>query len=215
MSGIIGSPAAWAGLLEPMLPDILQLVLDCWVSMPVPEQGEGEDDITVRLCLRLKHNRTARNLPFQIDTQMVELEPAEGNETGRMDITFRPLIPREDIYFCLEGKLLNVIKNDRRRALASEYVKQGMMRFISGKYARAVLHGGMAGYILDGDTTYAITRVSASIKKHCATLGMEPTQGLVASSVIGANRYVRETAHKRKGETFLIHHLFLAVAVSV
>lgn len=214
MSRIIGSPAAWAGLIEPMLPTILQLVIDCWVQMAPPTQGEREDDLTIRLCLLLKQNRTARDLPFQIDTQMVELEPAEGNDMGRMDITFRPLIPREDIYFCLEGKLLNVRKNDRRRSLASEYVKQGMMRFISGKYAKAVYHGGMAGYILDADTSYAITRVSASIKRHCAALGMEPADGLTTSSLLGENRKVRETHHLRKGEKFLIHHVFLPVALS-
>ena len=208
----IGSPAEWAGLIEPMLPTILQFVVDCWVEMSVPTRGEREDDLTVRLCLLLKQNRTARELPFQIDIQMVELEPADGNETGRMDITFRPLIPREDIYFCLEGKLLNVTKNARRRSLASEYVNQGMMRFISGKYAKAVHHGGMAGYIIDGDTSYAITRVSASIKRHCAALGMEPAHGLTTSSFLGENRNVRETNHLRKGEKFLIHHVFLPVA---
>lgn len=213
MSSIIGSPTAWVGLIDPLLPDILRLILDCWAQMPAPEDSEGEDDITVRLCLILKQNRTARNLPFQIDIQMVELEPAEGNSMGRMDITFRPLIPREDIYFCLEGKLLNVTKNGRRRALASEYVKDGMMRFVSGKYARAVLHGGMAGYVRDGDTAYAITRVSANIKKHSVALGMDPSQKLSTSSVIGANSNIRETAHQRMSERFVIHHLFLPAAL--
>ena len=88
---------------------------------------------------------------FQIDTQVVELEPAPGEDLGRLDIAFRPLIPREDIYFCLETKRLNVIKDGQTRTYASEYVRFGMMRFVTGQYAKAVRHGGMIGYVLDGD----------------------------------------------------------------
>lgn len=141
---------------------------------------------------------------------MVELEPDEGEEMGRMDITFRPLIPREDIYFCLEGKRLNVIKDGRRRAYASEYVSQGMQRFITGKYAKAVLHGGMAGFVLDGDIKNAIANVAANIKKHHRTLGMKPPGEFLLSTIMTTDNRVRETNHRRKGECFRIHHLFLA-----
>lgn len=213
MTRVFGSPKEWADLIDPMVPTILHLVLDCWTQMPAPDDTHHEDDITVRLCKILRQNRTARDLPFQIDPQMVELEPEEGNQTGRMDITFRPLVAREDIYFCLEGKLLNVIQNGRRRSLASEYVKQGMVRFISGKYSKAVLHGGMAGYVRDGDTKHAISRVAVNIKKQGAALGMESAGGLASSSVIENDDRVRETNHKRKTDRFLIHHLFLPVPI--
>jgi len=209
MTHVFGSPKNWADLIDPMVPTILHLVQESWTEMPVIDDTDREDDITFRLCKVLRQNRTARDLPFQIDPQMVELEPEEGNQTGRMDITFRPLVPREDIYFCLEGKLLNVTQNGRRRSLASEYVKQGMMRFISGKYSKEVLHGGMAGYVRDGDTKHAISRVAVNIKKQCAALGMEPTDALGPSSMIEKDDRVRETNHKRKGNRFLIHHIFL------
>lgn len=213
MTHVFGSPKNWANLIDPMVPTILHLVLECWTEMPVIEDTDREDDITVGLCKILRQNRTARDLPFQIDPQMVELEPEEGNQTGRMDITFRPLIPREDIYFCLEGKLLNIIRNRRRRSLASEYVKQGMMRFISGKYSKEVFHAGMAGYVRDGNTKHAISRVAANIRRHAVALGMEPIGLLGSSSVIDKDDRVRETNHERKGERFLIHHLFLPVPI--
>jgi len=209
MTHVFGSPKDWADLIDPMVPTILHLVIECWTEMPVIDDTHHEDDITIRLSKILRQNRTARDLPFQIDPQMVELEPEEGNQTGRMDIAFRPLVPREDIYFCLEVKLLNVMHNGRRRSLASEYVKQGMMRFISGKYSKAVLHGGMAGYVRDGDTKHAISRVAVNIKKQNAALGMEPADTLGPSSVIEKDDRVRETNHKRKGNRFLIHHIFL------
>ena len=99
---IVGVPNDWADLINPMVPEILSLVIASWEEMPAPASDEKEDNITIALCRALRQNRDARNLMFQIDTQVVELEPAPGEDLGRLDIAFRPLIPREDIYFCLE-----------------------------------------------------------------------------------------------------------------
>ena len=148
---VVGIPGDWADLIDPMVPEILNLVIASWQEMPAPASDEKEDNITEALCRALRQNRTARDLMFTIDYQFVELDPAEGEDLGRLDIAFRPLIPREDIYFCLETKRLNVMKNCEIRAYASEYVRFGMMRFVTGQYAKAVRHGGMIGYVLDGN----------------------------------------------------------------
>jgi hypothetical protein len=37
-----------------------------------------------------------------------------------------------------------------------------MVRFVSGQYANVVRHGGMLGYVLDGDITAAIANVQAN-----------------------------------------------------
>jgi hypothetical protein len=73
----------------------------------------------------------------------VELEPAAGQELGRLDISFQPQFGWEDIYFCLECKRLNVVRNGEVRSYASEYVTFGVVRFVSGQYASKVHHGGM------------------------------------------------------------------------
>jgi hypothetical protein len=39
-----------------------------------------------------------------------------------------------------------------------------MVRFVSGQYANVVRHGGMLGYVLDGDITAAIANVHANIE---------------------------------------------------
>jgi hypothetical protein len=143
---VVGIPGDWADLIDPMVPEILNLVIASWQEMTAPASDEKEDNITIALCRALRQNRSARNLMFQIDTQFVELDPAEGEDLGRLDIAFRPLIPREDIYFCLETKRLNVMKNSGSRAYASEYVRFGVRRFVTGQYSKAVRHGGMIGY---------------------------------------------------------------------
>jgi hypothetical protein len=209
---IVGSPDAWADLIDPMVPEILNLIVESWNAMPPISSDEKEDNITIALCRILQQNRTVRNLMFQIHIQYVELEPLAGPEVGRLDIAFVPLIPREDIYFCLESKRLNATSNGRVRSYASEYVVFGMLRFVTGQYSKAVRHGGMIAYVLDGDVARAMQNVEANIRTNCVTLRTNPPGQFVASSVLTANSRAKETHHHRKHETvvFQIHHLFMA-----
>src|ERR1019366_7773206 len=156
----------------------------------------------------------ARGLMFQIHTQLVELEPAAGEDLGRQDIVFMPLVAREDIYFCLESKRLNVIREGKLRTYAAEYVTHGMIRFVTGQYSKAVRHGGMLGYVLDGNVSHAMTNVETNIQTHRAALCMTPPGVLQSSTILEGDARARETQHQRSHETtvFRIHHLFMAAA---
>ena len=210
---IIGTPTEWADLIDSLVPDILHLVIASWRHMPPPAPDDREDDITTALCRTLRQNRTARSLPFQINTQHVELDPMPGEDVGRLDIVFVPTIPREDYYFCLEAKRLNVVKDRQRRAYASEYVLFGMMRFVTGKYSQTVRHGGMIGYVLDGNVSDAISNVAANIQQNQEKLCMEPPGAFQPSAILTQESGARETDHQRSQETrkFRIHHLFVPV----
>ena len=209
---VAGMPGDWADLIDPMVPEILNLLIASWQEMPALPFDEKEDNITIALCRALRQNRAARELMFTIDYQYVELDPAEGEDLGRLDIAFRPLIPREDIYFCLEAKRLNVIKDGEIRAYASEYVRFGMMRFVTGQYAVAVRHGGMIGYVLDGDISRAVTNIEDNIQRHHLPLCMSPPGAFLPSSVLKEEIRARETHHHRIHESnvFRIHHLFIS-----
>jgi hypothetical protein len=211
---IIGTVSEWADLIEPMVPEILDLVVTSWQQMPASTAEEKEDNITEALCRILMQNRTARGLMFQVRTQVVELEPMPGEDLGRLDIAFIPLVPREDIYFCLESKRLNVVKNGELRTYASEYVRLGMLRFVAGQYSRMVRHGGMIGYVLDGKVSDAMANVEVNIRQRQAELCMTPPGAFQPSAVLTTDSRARETHHKRSHETslFRIHHLFMAAA---
>ena len=211
---MIGASTEWAGLIDSMLPEILELLVTTWDTMPSPAADQKEDDITIAFCRALQQNRTARQMMFQIRTQVVELEPLAGEESGRMDIVFIPLVPREDIYFCLESKRLNVVKDGKPRSYASEYVKFGMLRFISGQYSQAVRHGGMIGYVLDGNVSGAISNVVSNIQSQCAALCMTPPGGLSPSTILNGDPRARETDHLRPhdSKSFRLHHVFMAAA---
>ena len=80
-----------------MLPEIVDLVATSWQEIAAPVPTDKEDEVTNRLWRRLAQNRSLRNLTFQVRTQFVELDPAAGQDDGRLDIVFIPLVPREDV----------------------------------------------------------------------------------------------------------------------
>lgn len=215
---VVGAPAEWIDLIDPMVPVILSLVVTSWEEMPAQAADETEDNITLLLCRKLRQNKKARELPFQIRPQLVELDPMpdSGAELGRMDLVFIPRTDDEDIYFCLESKRLNVVKDGTPRSYASEYVNAGMIRFITGQYSKAVRHGGMLAYVLDGDVSRAISNVEANIRLKYAALCMSAPGALVRSGILANDDRASETYHKRAHETelFRMHHLFMANSIA-
>jgi hypothetical protein len=198
-----------------MLPDILGLVVTAWSGMPRPFADDREDQITELLCRALKNDRTIRDLPFYIQLQMVELDPRPGLDLGRLDIAFLPTglpgAPDESIYFCLECKRLNIVKNGQKRPGGSDYVVHGMARFVTGQYASAVRHGGMLAYVLDGDVAGAIANVESNVKSQHVSLRMDSPGILHPSSVLTCKSIARESLHSRTDESsqFRIHHMFM------
>lgn len=206
-----GSPDNWVDLIDSQVPDILALVIASWESLPEPASNELENSITNRLCARMQNAPNRESFPFHIQPQDVILEPDTGDELGRTDIAFKPFVPSDRIYFCLECKRLNV-KAPRPRTYCSEYVRKGMQRFVSGQYAGAVRNGGMLAFVLDADLTAAIAGVQDNIHSAQTELGMSTPANFSTSTIRPADIRLRETNHLRthNPEPFTIHHLFMA-----
>jgi hypothetical protein len=47
-----GSPDEWLDLIDSQVPDILELVIASWESLPAPAPNELENSITNRLCAK-------------------------------------------------------------------------------------------------------------------------------------------------------------------
>ena len=109
---------------------------------------------------------------------------------------------------------MNVVDPGGVRSLATEYVANGMLRFIRGQYASMVRHGGMLGYVLDRQINNAIAKVSHAIQVRHIDLGMKPPGTLLASSVRADDSRFKETHHRRQHNAgpFAIHHIFVAPA---
>ena len=149
--------------------------------------------------------------PFLIRREDLEFDLNIEKEAGRKDIVFFPS-HREEIYICIEAKRLNAMISGARRSLADEYVKEGMQRFVDGKYSRSVRHGAMLAYVLDGDIGRAMQNIENNIQKRLIELRMNKKGGLLPSTVRPADSRTKETRHQSSHENghFRIHHLFVA-----
>lgn len=208
---IAGDSVDWDDFFQQnLIPVVLALVISAWDSMEKPGQTAYEDDISVKLYAALINGKDRNRHMFLIRYEDVEIDTDLAKETGRKDIVFFPAND-EDIYFCLEAKRLNALVSGVRRSLADEYVREGMQRFVDGKYARFVRHGGMLGYVLDGQITRAAKNIEANIRRRAKELRMTIPGRFLPSSVRPNDPSAKETHHLRGHEMalFRIHHLFV------
>lgn len=206
----IGDTSYWDDFfLENLVPAVLAHVLTTWENMPKPGASDLEPDITLRLYCALVNAKDRNTHPFLIRYEDMEIDTDLQKINGRKDIVFFPS-QDEAVYLCLEAKRLNAIISGVQHSLADEYVKEGMQRFVDGKYARFVRHGAMIAYVLDQDVSRAIRNIENNMQRRRAELRMDKNGGFVPSAIRSYDPRIKETHHHRVGETavFRIHHLF-------
>jgi hypothetical protein len=171
-----------------------------------------EDQITINLVDLLAKDQVVRRICHWIEYQF---EPfgvrANGAKYSKGKIDVGVLMDWErERYLAYECKRLNVIYNGNRSSLATEYVKEGMMRFMTEQYAEALPVGCMLGYVLDGDIIFAMKQLDAAIKAH-GPLGL--AEGPNAStSLANATRFI--TMHNRPTKTTIeLRHALLPFPV--
>lgn len=209
---IAGDPTDWDDFFQQsLIPAVLSLVISAWSRMEKPEQTAHEDDISVKLYTALITGKDRSRHAFLIRYQDVEVDTDLTKVTGKKDIVVFPST-LEEVYFCLEAKRLNALVSGMRRSLADAYVREGMQRFVDGKYSRFIRHGGMLGYVLDGQINRAIRNVEINIQTHARELGMTLPGRFLPSSVRPNDSFAKETHHRRSHETAVchIHHLFMS-----
>jgi len=206
-----GDPSLWSNLVpDHFIPQIIALVLEGWETFDKHSRDDLEVPITMRFCCCLRAHKNRSRLLFRIEYESVELELESGTVVGRIDLRFCHGY-REDVYFAFECKRLNVVNRaGRRRSLATEYVRDGMMRFVEGKYAAGLDKGGMLGYVMNGAAPSAIETVGDAVACRRQQLRLTGAD-LERSSIRQDDARVRETRHELDSGLFVIHHLFLAV----
>ena len=134
---------------------------------------------------------------------------AEGVEPGQIDFRFAAgWLP--GVYFGVEAKKLNTRSGGRWGSQADAYTgKEGMGRFVRGKYGRGHKHGGMLAYVMDGDCPRAIGCVAEMIADRRVDLRIKPDTNLEQSPLV-EDENVLATEHDIHPRQLTIHHLFLA-----
>jgi len=209
---VIGDAEMWSDIFpDNLIPRLLDLVCDTWASFPTPSASEHEVPITRRFKHALKQAKDLSRLPVRIEREPAEDHPVTGEELGRIDLKFLPAVSAlEEVYFAFECKRLNAMVGGTRRSLASEYVTEGMMRFVAGHYASAGHEGGMIGYVLTGAAGQAISLIDQNIQSRVVQLRMPTGSGLQPSILRPSRRLLRETQHDLPAQRgFRLHHVFL------
>ena len=209
----IGDTSNWDDFFQQnLIPAVLSHVITTWEKMPKPMPSTSEPKISFQLYCALLRAKDRNTHAFRIGYENIEVDADLEKQKGRMDIVFFPPSNDEDIYLCLEAKRLNAVKRGKRESLAGKYVKEGMRRFVDGKYARFVRHGAMLAYVLDGNIDRAIKNVGNNIRKRLSELRMDENGSLIASTIRPDDSRTKETHHRRAREkaVFRIHHLFVA-----
>jgi len=195
------------------IPNILSSVLQAGRTLQKKRKGELENPITTRLCAKLVHFPIFRDGPLDIrpQTEIVSTDPDTPVVVGRIDILVSCGLGYQ-VYFAIEAKRLRVRSSDGRRVdtLNDKYVKDGMMRFVTGQYAPFMESGAMLGYVFDGGTEKARSGLDKYIRGKAEKLRLRPPKRLIRSKIL-AGKPVDETRHDLTGRSFIIYHILLAI----
>ena len=191
---------------------ILRAVIQAGANLRKQKETEKENSLTIRLHALLIRIHPFRDGPLSIQLQP-EIPSSDANTStpgGQIDL----LIPSNlgyQVYFAIEAKRLRYLSpNGRFVPGNSEYVKEGMMRFISGQYAPFMKSGAMLGYVFDDNIIAARSGIDSYIQSKAYELKLKPPKRLTPSTVVPDNQ-VDETRYDLKERSFTIYHIFLPV----
>ncbi|MCP4682243.1 MAG: hypothetical protein GY864_07905 [Desulfobacterales bacterium] len=208
-------PVGTYGQLFPKqhIPVILLLILQVGKNIRKQTATDREDWITTRLHRRLIHEPSFRDGPLQIDPQTSIVNSDADFEVstpeGRLDLKVSCGFGYE-VYFAIEAKRLRVSLPSKFFFGHSEYVNDGMMRFVTGQYAPFMQAGAMLGYVYDGETENARADIDRQVQKKAKELKlMEPKR--LAPSLIFPDQSIDETNHNLEKRFFTIFHLLIDV----
>jgi len=171
-----------------------------------PTESKRENKITLQLIYALRRLQTKENwlwlADFAINSQADELDEANEAYKGNTDISFQLGGHGSFIWECkrlrFEGK-----------SLYGEYRKEGMKRFISGKYAKDQHHGGMLGFVMDGDVKKAVGGIGKHIDKFSSELGS--LSGSFKACGIPADPRLHVSNHSGSRD-LVLYHCFLPIS---
>ncbi len=162
----LGDSQAWASHFISVDERLLERIAFIWPTCVavLPTQPK-EDEITLNLVDLLWKDPVVRRICYYVEYQFETFGILpNGAKYSKGIIDMAVLLDQErERYLAYECKRLNVIHSGKRSSLATAYVTEGMMRFISEQYAEGLPIGCMLGYVMDGDTPFAMKQLANAI----------------------------------------------------
>lgn len=197
----------WPALFpEDEIPGMIKDVLDACLHLTCPPTSEKrpEEAISRQVFKKLRSMPAYRRGPLEphFESWLPDLD-------GRADIRFS-CGKGIDTYFVFEAKRLFVTyPRGRKDPLVKEYVREGMMRFVTGKYAPFQCSSAMLGYVHGVEVTAARAAVATEITNNAGPLFLD--RGLAANSVV-AGHQIDDSVHVLADDRrFFIYHLLVTI----
>ncbi len=197
---------------QKQIPIILSAILREGESIRKKTEKDREDWLSRRLCSRLIKIPIFRDGPLGIHPkqEILSSDPESDGAAGEIDILVS-CGRGSEVYFAIEAKRLRFTSSGGIFKTGSdEYVKNGMMRFVEGKYAPFMERGAMLGYVFDGDTETARFDIDRYISKKAKMLMLMTSKQFEKSGIL-PREPVYETHHDLNRRVFIIYHMFLEV----
>jgi len=152
-------PAGFAG-------EVMCLIHETWHVFALHRDIRLEERLTAVFADALIKAYEKRNWPWFIMPEVPITDPTFGTQTGRNDLRFyHRTQPGQSRFFAVECKRLHVRTASGFRHLADEYVDEGLMRFVEGRYGAGQPVGGMIGYVMDNDIEAAFARICGELER--------------------------------------------------
>lgn len=119
-------------------------------------------------------------------------------------------------YFVWEAKRVGDKRVDQQYSkLNSEYVNEGIYRFIRREYASGLDDAGMLGYVLAGSVSNIVGDINASIGNIRKNPPLPESEHLQKAPPIDDFEDLYRSNHIRTNQTYIrLHHLFLSFEFS-
>ena len=211
---LVGDPREWTARFRALDVRFLECVIAVWPQcLAALPPNPDEDTITINLVAVLSRDLKARRLFHHL---AYHHEPFGYTDDGRAyskgEIDMVLLLDQErERYLAYECKRLNVTRNEMWRSLATPYVKEGVVRFVSEKYAADLPLGCMLGYVMDGRVGTAKAKIQASITLHGEEIGL--AWGPREDQPLGFTERMSSGHRRASGGVIEIRHALLPFGV--
>jgi hypothetical protein len=166
---LAGNPADWLSHFTSLEDRLVAAVEAAWPICIAPLQAikgsmTHEDYITNHLVNALIRSKA---VPGRIVPQYALLAPNAQQllQVGSKIDFVLTIGDDENVYLACECKRLNVPYKAKTRALAHEYVRDGLARFVRGQYANGLPLAMMIGYVMDAKVAFAHDRLKRALQR--------------------------------------------------
>lgn len=214
-SNVVGQPIHI--FRQDIIVTVIRLIREAWEQ--ICKKGEIHitwDEDTISGALHNEMWEAKKRLGITGPPQIVN-EPASRKSNtslkpdGFIDFKMFYAWGTQEDYFGIECKRISSSTKGKDKDLATDYINDGVMRFIKGTYSPNHDCAAMIGFVIDGKLKDCIDRIQQRLNKYCKKILI--VKDLAVENDFGIQNDLYRTIHHQQDRTslFRLLHLFLVI----